>query len=97
MATDLERIFQTTQGPVGLLAELVVEGTTLVLKDVIVYPIGASKLTGIEKEVRAALTQLKHEAREWGFERLRIIGYRVPGSSSANPGHTIDTTINLMR
>jgi hypothetical protein len=92
-----ERTFQTSQGPVDLLAETVVEGKTLLLKDVVVYGRGSSSLAGLTKEALAARTQLVNEAEAWGFEKLRITGQRVQSSSSANPGHTIDITIDLTR
>jgi hypothetical protein len=45
-----ERTFQTHKGPVDLLAETVVEGETLILKDVVVYGRSPSNLTGLTKE-----------------------------------------------
>jgi hypothetical protein len=93
----LERTFQTPRGPIDFLAEIVVEGKTVILRSVVVYPRGSSKLTGLTRETLAARTQLKNEAKAWGFEKLRITGQRVQSSSSANPGHAIDITIDLTR
>jgi hypothetical protein len=90
-----ERTFQTAKGPVDLLAEIVVESDTLILKDVVVYGRAQSKLTGLTKEALAARTQLIEEAKELGFKKLKITGQRVPSSSSGNPGHAIDITVDL--
>lgn len=92
-----ERTFQTAKGPVDLLAEIVVEGDTLILKDVVVFGRSASNLTGLTKEALAARTQLVEEARALGFKKLRITGQRVPSSSSGNPGHIIDITVDLTK
>jgi hypothetical protein len=92
-----ERTFQTPKGPVGFLAETVVEGDTLVLKDVVVYGEGTTPLTGLTREALAARTQLMAEAKALGFKKLRITGQRVQSSSSGNPGHTIDVTLDLTK
>jgi hypothetical protein len=92
-----ERTFRTPKGAVDFLAETVVEGDTRILKDVVVYGRGPSVLTGLTKEALAARRQLVTEAKVWGFKMLRITGRRVLGSSSANPGHTIDITIDLTK
>lgn len=92
-----ERTFQTSKGPVDFLAETVVDGDTLLLKDVVVYGRDPSNLTGLTKEALAARTQLVNEAIVWGFKKLRITGQRIQSSSSANPGHTIDITIDLTK
>jgi hypothetical protein len=90
-----ERTFQTSKGPVGFLAEVEVRGKTLHLQDAVIYGEGVTPLTGLTKEVLAARTQLITEARAMGFERLRITGHRVASSSSANPGHLVDLSIDL--
>ena len=90
-----ERIFQTSKGPVDFLAESVLEGETLLLRDVVVYGRGPSHLTGLTKEAFAARVQIINEARAWGFLKLKITGRRVQNSSSAKPGHMVDITIDL--
>jgi hypothetical protein len=92
-----ERSFQTSKGPVDLLAETVVEGDTLILKDVVVYGRSPSNLTGLTKEALAARTQLIEEAKALGFQKLKITGQRIPSSSSGNPGHPIDITVDLTK
>jgi hypothetical protein len=91
----LERTFETPKGFVDFLAETVIEGDTLHLKDVVVYGRGPSNLTGLTREALAARTRLINEAKGWGFRTLRITGHRLPSSSSANPGHMIDLRIDL--
>ena len=49
-----ERTFQTSQGPVDFLAEIVVNGETSVLNDVAIYGRSQSNLTGLAKEALAA-------------------------------------------
>jgi hypothetical protein len=92
-----ERTFQTPKGPVDLLAETVVEGDTLILNDVAVYGRSPSNLTGLTKEALAARTELIEEAKALGFKKLRITAQRVPNSSSGNPGHAIDITVDLTK
>ncbi len=92
-----ERTFHTSKGPVDLLAETVVVGDTLILKDIVVFGRSESRLTGLAKEALAARTQLIEEAKALGFKELKIIGQRVASCSSANPGHTIDITVDLTR
>jgi hypothetical protein len=91
-----EWTFETSKGPVDMLAEVVVEGVTIHLKDVTIFPRTAKPLTGLLREVLGARSQLAGEMRELGFERLRITGKRVATSSSANPGKEIDITIDLI-
>ncbi len=90
-----ERTFQTSKGPVDLLAETVVEGDTLILKDLVVYGRSPANLTGLTMEALAARTQLIEEARSLGFKTLKITGQRTQGSSSGNPGHLIDIAVDL--
>jgi hypothetical protein len=90
-----ERTIPTSKGPVGLLAEVEINGSTLHLKDVTIYGEGTVPLTGLIKEVLAGRAQLIKDVKAMGFEKLRITGERVKTSSSANPGHCIDVTIRV--
>lgn len=80
-----------------MLAEVVVEGERLTLKDIVVFGREAQPLTGLTKDVLAARSQLVSRAKELGFKELRITGTRVPNSSSANPGKQVDIIIDLTR
>jgi hypothetical protein len=94
-AGDLfERTIATSKGPIDMLAEVVVDGDTLHLKDVAIFPRTAEPLTGPYPEILAARTQL---ASEMGFKQLRITGKRVATSSSAHLGKEIDVTSALMQ
>jgi hypothetical protein len=90
-----ERTFATSKGPVGVLAEVEVQGEALLLKDIVVFGEGRTPLTGLTKEVLGARTQIIDEARLAGFKRLRITGQRVAGSTSANPGKLVDIMVDL--
>jgi hypothetical protein len=90
-----EWTINTSKGPVDMLAEMAVEGDTIHLKDVAVFPRSGEPLTGLSQEILAARTELVNDARQMGFKHLRITGHRVPTGSSANPGKTIDLTIEL--
>lgn len=92
-----ERAFPTRQGPVVLLAEVVIEGDTLILRDIVVFAESAGNLTGLTKEALAARTHLIHEAQLLGFRRLTITGRRVENSSSGNPGHPVSFTVDLTK
>ena len=90
-----ERIIQTSKGPVGMLAEVVVVGKLLHLKDVVIY--GQGQLSGLLRELLQAKAQLINQARAAGFETLRLSGQRVVSSSSANPGKVVDVIIDLTK
>jgi hypothetical protein len=92
-----EKTFSTSKGNVGLLAEVIVEGNVLHLKDVVVFEESGKVLTGLTREVLAARTALIGEAIGMGFTGLRITGFRLATSSSAHPGHAVDIFIDLMR
>ncbi|HET8669752.1 MAG TPA: RHS repeat-associated core domain-containing protein, partial [Candidatus Saccharimonadales bacterium] len=90
-----ERTLQTSKGPVDILAEVVVVGDKLVLKDIAIFGRGSQPLTGLTREILAATSQLKDEARALGFTELQIIGKRALTSTSRNPGHEVNVTIRL--
>ena len=77
-----------------MLAEVVIQEKTLHLKDAAVYPRGSGRLELGVREMMALRDQLAQEARELGFERLRITGIRYSG---ANPGKMVDIVMELER
>ncbi len=91
----LETTIQTSQGPVDVLAEIVVQGDKLVLKDLVIYGRNAEPLTGLTREMLGALSKVKEVARAAGFKELQILAKRAATSTSANPGHIVDVTIKL--
>lgn len=86
-----EHTINTKKGPIDFLAETVVKGDTLILKDVAVFGRkGNEALTELQKDIFRGSAQLKEFAREQGFKRLEIQGTRVQTSSSARPGHDVN-------
>jgi RHS repeat-associated protein len=96
-AGDYERQFQSSQGPIGILANGRVEGTTLILEDVAIYPTASEKpLTIGVREILQFRNQIAREVASWGFDTLEIRGLRMPNSTSANPGKVVNLPpINL--
>jgi hypothetical protein len=91
-----ERVIQTSQGPVQVYADIIVQGSKVTLKDLLVYPQNsAANLNGIFKELIRARSDLIRELKSQGFTELRIVAERAAQSSSKNPGHQIDITIPL--
>jgi RHS repeat-associated protein len=84
--------FATSKGPLEIAAEAGVQGKTLLLKDIAVYPRGAEKLALGTKEVLQLAGQLAREAQKLGFEKLVITGVRTTG---ANPGKLVKITIDI--
>jgi hypothetical protein len=87
-----ERSFETTSGVVDVLAEVVVDGSRVELRDVAVYPRAQPRLSVPVAEVAHWLKAVAAEAREAGFDELRFTGTRMSG---ATPGRRVDVTIRL--
>jgi hypothetical protein len=85
--------FLVSKGTVDFAAEARIVGATLHLKDIAVYPRGATKFQIGMGEVLVMRSELVTQARALGFEKLRITGVRYGG---ANPGKLVDQTIDLM-
>jgi hypothetical protein len=83
---------QTSRGLRDVAAEVRMQGGTLHLKDIAVYPRGAERLTLGPREVLTLRNQLAREAADLGFDQLRISGTRLTG---ANPGKQPDLLIDL--
>jgi hypothetical protein len=89
-----ERSFDTPAGQIDVLAEIVITGLTIELRDIVVYPSGAVRLTVSPGELlgwaRLALAEIADE----GFAELRVTGTRLTGAS---PGRRLDLTIRLRK
>lgn len=95
---ELDDTIRTTVGDVGVLACIDVAGQQIIIRDLVIYgndgrdllvnKVGASTFLA----VRNALAR---EAATAGYQSMRIIARRVTSSSSANPNHDIDRTIDL--
>lgn len=100
----IERTYPAKDGDITVSAPVSVEndGKTVRL-EISAFPSGSSTKRaepGI-KEVRKAIRQLENEARDAGFEQLRITAYRTknatfdPETFTLNPGRRIDITIDI--
>ena len=90
----ITREFASSGGPVEMAAEVIINGRSLHLKDIAVFPKGAEKLDIGLKEVMRLRGQLADEVAGMGFDSLRITGRRLTG---ANPGKAVDMTIDLIK
>lgn len=80
---------------VELLAEVTVEGPTIHLRDVAIFPAGTDRATvGAAALLHAIRQELGVELRSAGYQRLRVTGTRLSGAS---PGRTVDIEIDLTR
>jgi hypothetical protein len=75
-----ERSFEAANGVVEVLAEVVVDGRTLELRDVAVYPRVQPRLSVPVAEAARWLRAVAAEATEAGFDGLRITGIRMSGA-----------------
>jgi hypothetical protein len=88
----LERSFGVPGGVVEVLAEVVVDGHRLELRDIAIYPRGAGRLEVPVDTLLACLREVADEVRLAGFDDLRITGTRLSG---AQAGRKVDLTIRL--
>lgn len=89
-----ERSFETPAGQIDVLAEIVVTGSTIELRDIVVYPRSAIRLTVSPGELVGWARLAVAEMAEAGFEQLRVTGIRLTGVS---PGRRLDLTIRLRK
>jgi RHS repeat-associated protein len=90
----ITREFASSGGPVEMAAEAIINGRSLHLKDIAVFPRGAESLDIGMREVLRLRGQLADEVAGMGFDSLRITGTRLTG---ANPGKVVDMTIDLTK
>jgi hypothetical protein len=89
-----EATFETSAGPIGFLAEALIDGTSLHLKDVVVEPRAAARLNPGTMDILKAKEQLFESARIAGFQMLRITAERLTG---ATVGKKVDLTFDLTK
>ena len=82
-------------------SEVKINGSTLRLNDVTIYPEGfsgvdAKNLVG-PRDIITWKNQVIDLAKAQNFTELIISGMRAPKSSSSNPGKTIDLRIDLTK
>lgn len=89
-----ERSFDTPAGQIDVLAEIVITGLTIELRDIVVYPSGAVRLTVSPGELLGWARLAVAEIADEGFAELRVTGTRLTGAS---PGRRLDLTIRLRK
>lgn len=89
-----ERSFETPAGTIDVLAEIVVTGRRIELRDIAVYPRGSVRLTVPPGELLAWARLALSELADAGFDELRVTGARLSG---AGPGRRLDLTFRLRR
>jgi len=89
-----ERTFRTPEGEVGVLAEVTVEGTMLLPRDVAFYPLAPGRLAIGAARVLRIRRAIAAEAAALGFTTLRLIATRESGAA---PGKRVDVTFDLAR
>lgn len=93
--------FPTTQEPLMIRAEIEIDGKKLHLKDIGIFPKDSRRIEITQQDLNGILEQLKQEAKEQGFDNLRITGRRVSGSSftpsNINYGKKIDISFDLTK
>lgn len=88
-----ERRYLVRGVTVELLAEVEIEGTSIHLKDVAVFPAGATESRiGAAAVLGVLRRELLGELAALGFATVRITGTRLSGSS---PGRSLDLTISI--
>lgn len=89
-----ERSFDTSAGPIDVLAEISVSGRLIELRDIVVYPRQTTPLSVAPGELLTWARLALHELADAGFNELRVTGTRLTG---ATPGRRLDLTIRLRR
>jgi RHS repeat-associated protein len=87
----IDEVVQTPQGPVRIVADVVVEGTNIIIKDVQVYAAesGDRLNVGVGNMLKA-IRPLMENLKDAGYTTLRILGDRSSAAGSANPGRPVD-------
>ncbi|MBL8233976.1 MAG: RHS repeat-associated core domain-containing protein [Bryobacterales bacterium] len=85
----IDRIYRTSGGPVRFVAEVAVEGSQLVLKEILVYPVETGRRIAIgAKEVLQAARPLLEQAKRDGYTSVRFIADRSVVLRKRQPGTT---------
>jgi hypothetical protein len=89
-----ERSVETPAGWVDVLAEIVVLGRRLELRDIAVYPRSATRLEVSPAELLQWARLALDEIAQAGFDEVRVTGTRLSG---AHAGRRVDFVIRLPR
>ena len=89
----LEYSFNTRQGSVIVLADVTLDGDTIICGNLCVYaasdPPGIKKST-IMRELLTEFSSIRKAAHSLGYAQIYVQGLRTIGSSSANVGKLVD-------
>jgi len=89
----IDEVVQTAAGPVRIYGEVVVDGTKIIIKDVMVYAENsAGNLNVGVREMLTAVRPLFEGLKQAGYTAVQIVGDRISG---ANPGRVVDFTKTL--
>jgi len=92
-----EHSFETKNGIVDVIAETIIDGDKLHLKDMAIYARDATEpIAAGLKAIMQEKNVLIEAAKSQGFKTLEITAQRVLNSTSANPGKTINMIIDLV-
>ena len=89
-----ERSFETPAGTIDVLAEIVVTGRRIDLRDIAVYPRSSIRLTVPPSELLGWARLALSELADAGFDELRVTGTRLTG---VRPGRRLDLTFRLRK
>jgi hypothetical protein len=87
-----ERSFETPAGWIDVLAEIVVAGERLELRDIAVYPRSAERLSVSSADLLRWARIALNEIHQAGFTEVRVTATRLSGAS---PGRRVDLVIPL--
>jgi hypothetical protein len=89
-----ERSFDTPAGQIDVLAEIVITGSMIELRDIVVYPRDAVRLSVSPRELLGWARLAMAEIADEGFAELRVTGTCLTG---AGLGRRLDLTIRLRK
>jgi RHS repeat-associated protein len=93
------REFPTSQEPLTFRGEIEIDGKTLHLKDIGIFPSESRRINATQTELRSIFSELQQQAINEGFEKLRITGRRSSGATfdpnNINSGKRFDITFDL--
>lgn len=88
-----ERSYEVDGQTVEFLAEVAIDGPTLHLRDVAIFPAGADRASpGAAALLRVLRSELLAELRSFGFTAVRVTGTRLSGAAA---GRSVDIVIQL--
>jgi hypothetical protein len=92
-AVDFEAVYTTKFGPVGVLAEVAIQGSRLLLKDMAIYPVDSAKRlpVGVGEMLRI-VRLIEAQALSQGFSECTVEAKRLSG---AKPGRMMRLTRRL--